>query len=707
MVIVLALLGPVMAISCETTQQPEGEAVIGPEGGILEIDDENHPLCGFKIEFPENALNTSITIQVRAINATDELPPYVESYCSPFEVLPSGLVFNEPVIMTIPFDFGALNDTDFVYVLLFDETNNEWVRCGVISYNYTESTITVETLHFSEGVVGKSTVDFSEAVYLPTPFNKETDRFPITQQGPECKGISVFTVWYFKEVGHGLRNAYCNAERADNLAEAAHYTLTLFHTYPWSHDKGTVAQNLWLGLRDDKTPQLLNMKQSGTFPPRIHMVVVYKYDEGYFYVQDPMRSDVELRIEVVDDQLSDYVQYDYSGTVNDEVYDLFRFESWGFRSNSKMLKTYKAYSPDSDCDGISDDGDFSLEFGDKPCIGGETVDCDDNCPCTYNPDQADSDGDGIGDACETNLIPNPGFECKLNFWSSTGGTATYESDTIVHHTGSYSAKGVETNEGNLGRLYQDVTGIVSPGGIYKIGGWIKTEAVDGAAVIALDYVDSSGACPADGYVKEIGYVSGTQDWTYYESDDFVLPPMPADCVAAWFLLDFNNGEGKAWWDDVFLIRTGTELSYDDGTTDFGWATGGSTGGVVVRFTPPTIPWNLSSIKVQAWYVDDDAPFYVEIWDRYHNELFTGTYLYSDYFSSTSAHTWAEIDIPSILLTDDFYVCVFPNDTEDHTLWMCFDNDPPISNRSHTAIYTNNFIDYDNEWDWMIRAVGHP
>jgi hypothetical protein len=36
--------------------------------------------------------------------------------------------------------------------------------------------------------------------------------------------------------------------------------------------------------------------------------------------------------------------------------------------------------PDSDGDGIADS--------------------EDNCPTTYNPDQADSDGDGIGDACE-------------------------------------------------------------------------------------------------------------------------------------------------------------------------------------------------------------------------------------------------------------------------------------------------------------------
>ncbi|MDY7030605.1 MAG: DUF1566 domain-containing protein [Thermodesulfobacteriota bacterium] len=54
---------------------------------------------------------------------------------------------------------------------------------------------------------------------------------------------------------------------------------------------------------------------------------------------------------------------------------------------------------DSDGDGISIDGDGSGVIGDNPCTGGVTANCDDNCRYAYNPDQADSDGDGIGDAC--------------------------------------------------------------------------------------------------------------------------------------------------------------------------------------------------------------------------------------------------------------------------------------------------------------------
>ena len=62
----------------------------------------------------------------------------------------------------------------------------------------------------------------------------------------------------------------------------------------------------------------------------------------------------------------------------------------GFRIISRELS-------DLDGDGIPDDGSGGLGI---ECGDGQTVGCDDNCPLVPNPDQANYDGDGHGDACD-------------------------------------------------------------------------------------------------------------------------------------------------------------------------------------------------------------------------------------------------------------------------------------------------------------------
>jgi hypothetical protein len=55
---------------------------------------------------------------------------------------------------------------------------------------------------------------------------------------------------------------------------------------------------------------------------------------------------------------------------------------------------------DHDGDGVPDDGDGSGSAFDAPCGGAASpFACDDNCPLVPNPDQADGNGDGTGDAC--------------------------------------------------------------------------------------------------------------------------------------------------------------------------------------------------------------------------------------------------------------------------------------------------------------------
>jgi len=152
---------------------------------------------------------------------------------------------------------------------------------------------------------------------------------------------------------------------------------------------------------------------------------------------------------------------------------------------------------------------------------------------------------------QSNLLINPDYENSLIGWTVSPGTGTYTIDSI-RHSGTSSVKGVETTPSSIGRLYQNVTSVVTPGAQYKISGWLKTENVTGSVVIGLDYVNSLFYTAANGYITEIGHASGTQNWTYYESPVFTVPPMPAGSVALYFLFDFNNGAGTAWFDDMNL-----------------------------------------------------------------------------------------------------------------------------------------------------------
>jgi hypothetical protein len=87
-------------------------------------------------------------------------------------------------------------------------------------------------------------------------------------------------------------------------------------------------------------------------------------------------------------------------------------------------------SSDMDTDGIFDDGDSSGIAGDNPCTGGNTFNCDDNCLDIYNPNQADSDYNGIGDLCDNSMNSDPVADAGPDITISSADIST----TIIQGT---------------------------------------------------------------------------------------------------------------------------------------------------------------------------------------------------------------------------------------------------------------------------------
>ena len=77
------------------------------------------------------------------------------------------------------------------------------------------------------------------------------------------------------------------------------------------------------------------------------------------------------------------------------------------RSGHNDIFTQSVNLDDFDEDGILNDGDLDGQYADHRCTGGATAHCDDNCPGVPNIDQADTDGDLVGDACDNcPTVPN-------------------------------------------------------------------------------------------------------------------------------------------------------------------------------------------------------------------------------------------------------------------------------------------------------------
>jgi len=134
----------------------DGTAVIGPEGGVVEVSNPNNPLYGFRLEVPPGALSQPVTITANSapcdsidpILAARQLASHEKKCLTAFTANPDGLIFNTPATVRLP--VPPLLPGWIPLQIEFDlDQQTYWIVPGQIVYLGQENVIEMKVAHFS------------------------------------------------------------------------------------------------------------------------------------------------------------------------------------------------------------------------------------------------------------------------------------------------------------------------------------------------------------------------------------------------------------------------------------------------------------------------------------------------------------------------------------------------------------------------------
>lgn len=137
-------------------REPDAEAVVGSEGGMVEVSDQNSPIYKVKIVIPEGALSGPSTISIAENNwDVDSTGNHLFlGHCINFD---SDNNFNEPVLISFPYNDednnGIVDGTSFseedLSIYTYNIGLSSWERIEIDNIDIENNLIEFKTNHFS------------------------------------------------------------------------------------------------------------------------------------------------------------------------------------------------------------------------------------------------------------------------------------------------------------------------------------------------------------------------------------------------------------------------------------------------------------------------------------------------------------------------------------------------------------------------------
>jgi len=162
-VIVLSLIVPITTISCDAIQESEAEAVIGSEGGVVEVTEPSSELFGTRVVIPEGALPSDAEVSIISV----DIDPSVYGNETETAALPGFRIdmpdnqLEIPATIEVPVTDsegdGILDGTDFLITSLsmyrsIDDTSGEYERIGTY-YDTQRQVLVAQTDRFSSWLI--------------------------------------------------------------------------------------------------------------------------------------------------------------------------------------------------------------------------------------------------------------------------------------------------------------------------------------------------------------------------------------------------------------------------------------------------------------------------------------------------------------------------------------------------------------------------